>query len=136
MGCAEAVFIWFSLRARPLGGMRYKWATFIALTMILIAEWFREAAFASYRLGHPFAVMYFSGLGIGSITSCVGIMDRRRYGVWHFIFVFTILLGMRFADKHYDLLLIMMFVPSLIYFKRRYKLLAGKKEKSASPAAV
>jgi hypothetical protein len=128
--CAEAVFIWFSVRAKPLAGMRYRWATYIAWTMILIAELFREVAFVAFRSGDLFAAMGSVGLGIGSITSCVGILSRRRYGVWHFIFVFTSLLTIRIAHKDFDWLLLGMFFPTLIYFKRRYKLLAEKKEES------
>jgi hypothetical protein len=76
-----AVSIWMALRARPLGDVPYRWATFLGVGSALSAPTILASAFLAFTGGHLFGGLVFVGVAALNIWTCVELLQRRRVGV-------------------------------------------------------
>jgi hypothetical protein len=69
-----------ALRARPLGHMPYRWATFLGVSSALSSPFMLVPAFLAFAAGHVLGGLLFAVEAALSIWSCFGLLQRKRIG--------------------------------------------------------
>jgi hypothetical protein len=136
--------LWFSIRAKPLHGKPYRWATYIAVTTGLAGISLGLSSVSGISKGQ------IVGPAVGFIDTasfvlcCIGLFKRKRFGVVMFyIAYFLILFTPFFFDVYYQRppnrtpqqqtqsgALFIYSVVTAFYFKKRWRLLSSPSDKS------
>jgi hypothetical protein len=134
------LLIWFSVRAKPLGGKPYRWATYIAITTGLGSISLALTTVSAIskdgggKVMEEWAVVFTSAC---CALCCVGLFRRKRFGVVMFCVAYFLIWAMvPFFDAYYKTpsnrtpaqqtesgLFFVYFVVTAFYFKRRWRLM-------------
>ena len=144
------IAIWNSEKAKPIGGLQYRWGTYVGIMSGIGAAAFFLSAVA---LGILSSGSLGSRAGVGLITvtfvlvfcipyvvASVGILHRKRFGVVTFLATWTITvlamfapflsMGARSADVRLRMgisaivALLVLVAPNYIYFVRRWRFMS------------
>lgn len=124
----QGLFIWISVRAKPLGGKPYKWATYVGITSGVLALSLLCFAIAA---SNPTGAVMLAGLMAIFALACAGILLRKKFGVVFFVLGYSMLIlsprnGTAKSGQSSSMLGILIFlVCTIVYFKRRWTLLGG-----------
>jgi hypothetical protein len=90
--------IWFSLKARPLGPLPYRWGTFVGIWSLLISFGLLGTILNNRKNSE---LPIFAVIPVLGMAGAIGILRRKRWGVVSFLVsqAVLILLGVLFQDS-------------------------------------
>ena len=69
-----------SQRARPIGGLRYRWGAYLGMWAGWISLWMIVSSFYEIRAGHPWGAFVLSLVAALVAATCAGILQKKRLG--------------------------------------------------------
>jgi hypothetical protein len=130
-----AVSIWASVRAKPLAGKHYRWAT---LTGIYVAFTALTFPYANY---YRFPNLRLLALAVGccAAISSFGILRRRKFGVVMYAATYLLIVLFMLGAEGLSLrtvadlgLTMSVATVTLVYFKRRWDLFPATRPVAAA----
>jgi hypothetical protein len=136
--CAALILgpIWFSVKARPIGSLPYKWGLYVGIEtggvgIILLA--FALSAFGKGVTSGGIVLTLFAFL---AVTTSVGIILRKHWGVLAFVATYTLLILVPAFNANTDyrpgsntqgqsIPTLVFLIITILYFKKRWKLMGG-----------
>jgi hypothetical protein len=138
------IVVWFSWLAKPLGGMPYRWGTFLGVSHGLYAVAFLFIAVLNVARpdSYPFGPLPWFATAIAYAVVSIGLLMRRKFGVNAFYFV-QVLFGVLGTMAIWALngpigalfqlvLVIVNLVASFYYFAKRVQFM-GERDRNSLP---
>lgn len=134
--------LWFSIRAKPLGGKPYRWGNYVGITTGLVAVAGLVAVVPKLARLDLGLVVYLAFVISAGICSW-GILNRRRIGVVMLVVSYSLLIMLpaflatfyhqpvTSADSASGPALLAYTIVTFIYFKRRWHLMGKPVDNSA-----
>jgi hypothetical protein len=131
----EVVAIWIALKAKPLGTLPYRWATYLAIEFGLVGIALLASSALAVLKGSIVGLLLFLFAATLFLLSAFSLARRKRLGVIAAICgeAYLIILGLANAAKAAPtnnrnsgsiLLMVVLLVINILYFRKRWSLMA------------
>lgn len=125
--------IWISQKAKPLGGLPYKWGTFMGIVTAMLAI----SLGTTMLIGNaPISLLELGLAGVliaCALAGAVGTLRRRQWGA---IAILLAYLPLAVAGPSYILGVLLLSVGNALYFKKRWTLMALGQQQNRLPVTV